>query len=199
MAWKVEKWLTEVFPGQSRIYDEYHTLPPRELVIVGAASLDLALAELLSKRVIDNPQEYEEFLGLNEDGRAPAGSFGARIQMALLLGILTEGDAAALRIIKKIRNRFAHRVRISFSDAPIKTLLSNLLDVSNNKKQFFWNKTSGPGGNKPLKNIKAIVNAHPEGGAAVFLVTFSIYQAYFHRLASLVERVEIIGPKGAKT
>jgi len=60
------------------------------------------------------PDEIETFLGLNEDGRAPVVSFGARIQMALLLGIITKEDAAVLRAIKKIRNAFSHRVKLTF-------------------------------------------------------------------------------------
>jgi hypothetical protein len=83
MAWKIEHWLEEVFPGKSRIYEEYRLLPPRELAVVAAAVLDLALATLLSRRFMDYPAESEAFLGVNGDGRAPAGSFGARIQLAL--------------------------------------------------------------------------------------------------------------------
>jgi len=103
MAWKIERWLSEVFPGKESIYAQYHHLPRRELAIVVAGSLDLALAELISRRLIDYPKECEEFIGANEDGRAPAGSFGARIQLALLLGIITTDDAAQLRLIKASR------------------------------------------------------------------------------------------------
>mgnify|MGYP006148992127 CR=1 FL=1 len=114
MAWKIERWLSEVFPGEDGIYAEYRNLPPRELAIVSAAVLDVALAELLSLRMADQSKETEEFLGLNGDGRAPAGSFGARIQMGLLVGLLTPEDAAILRAIKELRNLFAHRVRVDF-------------------------------------------------------------------------------------
>src|SRR5882724_8019120 len=120
MAWKTEKWLSEVFPGEERIYSEYRELPRRELAIVVAAVLDTALAELLSKRVLDLPRECEEFLGLNEDGRAPAATFGARIQLALLLGVIIDQDAAILREIKHIRNKFSHRVRIDFTSPAVK-------------------------------------------------------------------------------
>ena len=51
MAWKIERWLSEVFPGEDEIYAEYRSLPPRELAIVSAAVLDVALAELLSLRM----------------------------------------------------------------------------------------------------------------------------------------------------
>ena len=57
-------------------------------------------------------------LGVNGDGRAPAGSFGARIQLGLLVGLLTPGDAAPLRAIKELRDLFAHHVRIDFLSTP---------------------------------------------------------------------------------
>lgn len=56
MAWKIERWLTEVFPGETEIYAEYRKLPPRELAIVSAAVLDVALAELLVLRLHDRPE-----------------------------------------------------------------------------------------------------------------------------------------------
>jgi hypothetical protein len=83
MAWKIERWMTDVFPGEAQIYSEYRALSPRELAIVSAGVLDVALAELISLRLADYPKEAEEFLGINGDGRAPAGSFGSRIQLGV--------------------------------------------------------------------------------------------------------------------
>src|SRR5687768_433997 len=114
MTWKTERWLDEVFPGESQIYSEYRTLSPRELAIVAAAVLDVALAELLVLRLSPYDKEAQEFLGLNGDGRAPTGTFGSRIQLGLLIGLLTPEDASILRVIKELRNLFAHRVDVSF-------------------------------------------------------------------------------------
>lgn len=74
MAWKIEKWLSDVFPGPSHIYEEYRNLTRRELAIVAAGVLDLGLAQLLSIRLAGDDREREEFLGLSGDGRAPAGT-----------------------------------------------------------------------------------------------------------------------------
>lgn len=114
MAWKIEQWLSEVFPGEENIYSEYRSLPSRELAILCASVLDIALAELLSLRLIGYEKEIGEFLGLNGDGRAPAGSFGSRIHLGLLVGLLTKNDASILKTIKEIRNLFAHRVNLNF-------------------------------------------------------------------------------------
>src|SRR5260370_42661789 len=106
--------MSELVPGAESIYSEYRGLGRRELAVVGAGVLDLAIGELLSKRLCDDQRECEEFLGLNEDGRAPCGTFGSRIQLALLTGIITRADAAVLRSIKAIRNKFAHRILVDF-------------------------------------------------------------------------------------
>jgi hypothetical protein len=123
MAWKKERWLSEVFPGPDNIYSEYRLLPRRELAVVATSVLDIALAELLAMRLQDCPKECEEFLGLNEDGRAPCGSIGPKIQLALLLGIITEVDASVLRTIKNIRNKLAHRVRVDFNSPEVLPLI----------------------------------------------------------------------------
>ena len=100
MAWKTERWLAEVFPGEEKIYSEYRLLAPRELTVVSAAVLDVALAELLVSRLSGESREIEAFLGLNGDGRAPVATFGARIQLGLLVNILVPSDAEILRTIK---------------------------------------------------------------------------------------------------
>ncbi len=89
-----------MFPERENIYSEYRNLSERELAVVAGAVLDIGLADLIALRLAEMPDEIETFLGLNEDGRAPVASFGARIQMALLLGIITKEDAAVLRAIK---------------------------------------------------------------------------------------------------
>jgi len=57
MAWKIERWLAEVFPGNENIYRECTSLTDRELAVVVASVLDLALAELLSMRLVGRPKE----------------------------------------------------------------------------------------------------------------------------------------------
>lgn len=128
MVWKVEQWMQDVFPGKDEIYTEYRSLPRRELAVVAAAVLDSALAELLSKRLAGPESEIHGFLGINGDGRAPSGSFGARIQLALLTSVINSNDAMTLRTIKNIRNKFAHEVRSDFNSATVLPLIIKLHD-----------------------------------------------------------------------
>lgn len=196
MAWKIERWLAEVFPGESEIYREYRGLPPRELAIVCAAVLDVALAELLTLRLANREKELEEFLGLNGDGRAPAGSFGARIQLALLVGLLTPDDAAALRTIKELRNLFAHRVRINFLSPAVLKATTRLHALWLKRTEVLIEAGAMSGSTKQLTEIAHHLPTISEAGEGLLLSVFTVYQAYFHRMHSQVQR---LGDALAKT
>ncbi|MGZ3236382.1 MAG: hypothetical protein ACXWIN_00225 [Burkholderiaceae bacterium] len=189
MVWKIERWLAEVFPGETRIYAEYRGLTPRELAIVTAAVLDVALAELLALRLANHEKEVEEFLGLNGDGRAPAGSFGARIQLGLLVGLLTQEDAAALRIIKEIRNLFAHRVRIDFLSPPVLKATTKLqaLWLKHTEALIYAGVISGS--TKHIAEIGKYLPKLSEAGEGLLLSVLTVYQAYFHRMHKRVQRI----------
>ena len=198
MAWKIERWLSEVFPGEAEIYSEYRSLSSRELAIVSAAVLDVALAELLSLRLANQEKEVEEFLGVNGDGRAPAGSFGARIQLGLLVDLLTLEDVAILRAIKELRNLFAHRVRVNF--------LSPSVLKTTTKLHALWLKRSEglvaagvmSGTTKQLSEIAKYLPTVPEAGEGLLLSVFTVYQAYFHRMHGRVKRLDsaLAKPRG---
>ena len=189
MAWKIERWLSEVFPGEDEIYAEYRSLPPRELAIVSAAVLDVALAELLSLRMADQSKETEEFLGLNGDGRAPAGSFGARIQLGLLVGLLTPEDAAILRVIKELRNLFAHRVRVDFLAPSVLKATTKLHTLWLNRTTELIKAGAINGTTDHLSDIARFLPTVPEAGEGLLLSVFTTYHAYFHRMHSRVTRL----------
>jgi hypothetical protein len=90
--------------------------------------LDVALLHIIEKRLLNEPKEAEEFLGINDDGRAPARSLGARIQLAILLGVIQSGDAKVLRAFKSIRNKFAHKVDMQLTDASLVAHLKTIRD-----------------------------------------------------------------------
>ena len=189
MAWKVERWLTDVFPGEAGIYSAYRTLHPRELAIVAAAVLDSALVEILTLRLTANPAEAESFLGLDGDGRAPVASFGARIQLALLLGILTNQDAAILRTIKGLRNEFAHRVDAGFLSPTVLSKTTRLLSLWTESCEHLSVTGASSGLSRHFNAIKPRLPHDAEAGEGLLLAVFSVYQAYFHRMHARVARV----------
>jgi hypothetical protein len=182
MAWKIERWMTDVFPGEANIYFEYRVLPPRELAIVAAGVIDVALAELIALRLADYPKEVEEFLGLNADGRAPAGSLGSRIQLALLLGIITPEDASILRFVKSLRNLFAHRVRIDFLSPVVLKVTTALLAAWEHRADGLRASHSPIATPDQFADLRKHLPELAEAGEGLLLSVFAVYQAYFHRL-----------------
>lgn len=182
MAWKIEQWMRDVFPGANRIYEDYRGLPRRELAITAAAVLDLALVEILSMTLTGPEQEKHSFLGINGDGIAPCGSFGARIQLALLLSIISEGDAAILRAIKNIRNQLAHRVNADFDSSSVLPLLNKLHDNFQELAESLMASGNLSSASRSEYSIKPFLATEAEAGAGLLLVIFCIYQAYLHRI-----------------
>ncbi len=189
MVWKVERWLAEVFPGEGQVYVEYHGLPARELVIVSAAVLDAALVELLSLRLMDLPKEVEPFLGVDGDGRAPAGSFGARIQLALVLGILIPEDAALLRQIKSLRNLFAHRARVSFVHPSVVRITQELLRLWVKRSTVLFGQSEEFIAST-MQDIRDGLPKDEAAGQGLLLAIFSVYQALFHRMHPRIDRLD---------
>jgi len=133
MAWKIERWSETVFPGEEKIWEKYQDLEPYTLVILSASTIDLALVEMIAARIRHDEKEQETFLGLNEDGRAPCGSFGARIQLAYLLGLISRLDKDVFRHLKRLRNILAHRANIDFRDRSIRSCIEGIYDAFGRK------------------------------------------------------------------
>ncbi len=104
--------MLDVVPRYAEMAREFGELKPRELVVVASAILDAALAEVIAGRLQGPEHEIVEFLGADGDGRAPAGSFGARMQLARLLGLFGDQDLDVLRRLKALRNLMAHRINV---------------------------------------------------------------------------------------
>jgi hypothetical protein len=190
MSWKAEHWLAEVFPGKENIFSTYRELQPRELAIVSAAVLDAALVELLSLRLSGPQNEIEEFLGVNGDGRAPAGSFGARIQLAVLVGLLTENDAALLRIVKQIRNLFAHRVIVDFLTPQVLNQTRRLLGLWRARCASLSAPETRPKWFSNLDIIQENLPKVPQAGEGLLTAVFVSLQAYFHLMHPKVQKLD---------
>ena len=189
MAWKTERWLAEVFPGEEKIYSEYRLLAPRELTVVSAAVLDVALAELLVSRLSGESREIEAFLGLNGDGRAPVATFGARIQLGLLVNILVPSDAEILRTIKEIRNQFAHRVNVDFLSPAVLKSTRKLFSLWTRRHSELANTGLLASNPEQLRTIEEFLPSVSEAGEGLVLSVFCVYQAYLHRMHSRISPI----------
>jgi hypothetical protein len=87
----------------------------RALAIVGGAFLDTLLENILIEFLVDDQKEVAELF--RYDG--PMGTYSGRIRAAYCLGLLRGPVRDDLRLVGKIRNRFAHDLSASFVDRQI--------------------------------------------------------------------------------
>ncbi len=190
MAWKTEKWLEEIFPGEENIYSQYRDLNAREFSVVSCAVIDAAIAELIAIRLNNSTnKEIETFLGVNGDGRAPCGSLGAKIQLGYLLGILTENDMQILRGFKNIRNKFSHSVNVSFSSKEIVKIVKNIHSLWVERAESLSTKAEANIEADKIKSILKHLDNTPEACHGFILGVFTTYQAYFHRLHGRLQKL----------
>jgi hypothetical protein len=191
VAQRIEKWLEEVFPADTRsLFSEYESLRPRELVIVAASVTDVALAELISKRLMDYPKEQKDFLGLDEDGRSPCASFGSRIQLALLLGIILVDDAETLRAIKALRNLYAHRVNVRLSEKDGLKCSLRLLEAYKRILIRMLPKREQEIENIDLEEIKRKMRESEETACLFLRTVLGMLQLYFRDIHGNMQRIE---------
>jgi len=89
----------------------------RAAAIVGAAFLDTVLEHILVNFLLDDEKEVQRLLKYD----MPLGSFGNKITLAYCLGLIGKSIRDDLRLVQKIRNRFAHDLRVTFDDQQIKS------------------------------------------------------------------------------
>jgi DNA-binding MltR family transcriptional regulator len=95
------------------LIEEMQAGPDRSAVIIGAAFLDERLRQYIERFLVNDATALKDILGVNR----PLGTFGARIQIAYCLGLLTVDEYRDFKIVQEIRNAFAHQLHgISFSD-----------------------------------------------------------------------------------
>lgn len=113
--------LREMLFEFAKLFD-YGEANDRAIAIVGPAFLDTLLTELLINFLVDDEKEVQRFMRL--DG--PLGDFGAKVSACYCLGLIGETIKSDLRLVAKVRNRFAHDLRASFSDEQVKSWCSAL-------------------------------------------------------------------------
>lgn len=106
----------------------------RGTVIVSAALMDEALAELIKAKLVPSPgkdKDDELFVG----SYAPLGTFSARIDFAYRLGIIAPSTRSSLHLLRKLRNDFAHSsLHMSFQTNSVKSRIKELFKLN---KPFF--------------------------------------------------------------
>lgn len=104
------------------IFNEQGEADERAVAIVGGAFLDNLLERVLSNFMVDDPRESQRLLGVER----PLGTYGARVAAAYSFGLICKTVRDDLRIIGKIRNKFAHQLDTSFDQEPIRDWCTGL-------------------------------------------------------------------------
>ena len=97
----------------------------RGTALAAAAMLDEQLARIIESFLIPNKGSKSLIDGFN----APLGTFSARIASSFALGLLSEVEYKECELIRKVRNEFAHQIKVSFKSQKIASLCA-LLQLS---------------------------------------------------------------------
>ena len=94
----------------------------RGIVLIACATIENLLGKVIELFLVN----HKAVEGLLEGPLAPLGTFSARILAAVSLGLISDDEYKDCESLRKIRNAFAHDVRISFRDERVKSLCKNL-------------------------------------------------------------------------
>lgn len=91
-------------------FREFGDESDRAAAILGATYLDECLRELIANFLVDDSTEVDKLLG------GPLQFFGSRVRASYCMGLISEDEYHDLKIIRDVRNDFAHDLHgLSFS------------------------------------------------------------------------------------
>ncbi|SJZ30979.1 hypothetical protein SAMN02745126_00107 [Enhydrobacter aerosaccus] len=99
-----------------KLFNEQGVVDERAIAIVGVTFLDSILEHTLINFMIDDEKEVSKLLGLDR----PLGTFSSRVTAAYCLGLICKTVRDDLRIVGRIRNKFAHELQASFDLEPLR-------------------------------------------------------------------------------
>ncbi|SHN84266.1 hypothetical protein [Bradyrhizobium erythrophlei] len=109
-------------PEWKRRYELIRTLgeeSERGMAVLVGAELERALELVLCAYLAPGKARTALFSG----GAPPLGSFSTKIDLCRVLHLIADYEHAALHVIRKIRNEFAHNPNVSFASPKIRSLV----------------------------------------------------------------------------
>lgn len=101
---------------------EFNKETARGAALAAAAFLDDLLRDIINAFLLSN----DSCRKLTEGFNAPLGTLSARIAACHAMGLISDQEARECELIRKVRNEFAHKVKISFDDERVRGLCSSL-------------------------------------------------------------------------
>jgi mannitol operon repressor len=102
--------------------EEFNKESDRGAALSSAAYVDDLLADIARAFLIENRSSAS----LVDEYPGALSSFSSRILIAHAMGLISEDERDECNIIRKVRNEFAHSVRMSFSNAKVEALCTSL-------------------------------------------------------------------------
>lgn len=94
---------------------KYNVGDDRAIVIIGSAFLETILEHILIEFFPEDEKEVPVLLSYDK----PLGTYSNKVRMIYCLGLIEKKVMQDLKLIGKIRNRFAHDLSVSFDDKDI--------------------------------------------------------------------------------
>jgi mannitol operon repressor len=101
---------------------EFNKETARGAALAAAAFLDDLLAGIINAFLVANDSRQK----LTEGFNAPVGTLSARIAACHAMGLISEVEARECELVRKVRNEFAHKVKMSFDDERVRGLCSSM-------------------------------------------------------------------------
>jgi len=108
------------------LHKEWFDETNRGVVLTAAAYVDDRFKELIKSYLIDNAGLKTLFSGQNP----PLGTFSNRTAAAFALGLISEREYKMADSLRQIRNEFAHKIVVRYTDEKISHLIINLVRVA---------------------------------------------------------------------
>jgi DNA-binding MltR family transcriptional regulator len=100
----------------------YNVGDDRAIVIIGCSFLETILEHILIEFFPDDEKEVDVLLNYDKS----LGTYSNKVRMIYCLGLIRKKVMDDLRLIGKIRNRFAHDLSVSFEDSDIASWCKSL-------------------------------------------------------------------------
>jgi len=99
---------------------EFNKETARGAALAAGAFLDDLLGAIINAFLVLNDSRRKLTDGFN----APLGTLSARIAACHAMGLISDGEARECELVRKVRNEFAHKVKMSFDDEKVRGLCS---------------------------------------------------------------------------
>lgn len=119
------KPLSETHPhlsGFMEFLPDFNKETERGAALAAASMLDAQLGRIIEAFLIPNKGSKALLAGFN----APLGTLSARIASSFAFGLLSEVEYRECELIRKVRNEFAHQIKVSFKTEKITRLCGQL-------------------------------------------------------------------------